>query len=198
MLLRLLTLLAHMRNISRLVRFVIFGLAFVAAAPVFSQSAQVKRFVIYDGRQYRPDQYEAAVKSPIPVVPPQRTQSGAFLIPRAADGHFYVYGTVNGFPVVFMIDTGATETSIPVRVAKNAGIRAGLEVVIETASGKSTAGQSTGNALSVGPFLVQNTSVLISSSLDRPLLGMNAMSRFVITYADGAMLLSENPKGGGR
>ena len=51
-------------------------------------------------------------------------------MPRSADGHYYVPGAVNGFSVVFLIDTGATVSSLPDQFARNAGIRVGEETTL--------------------------------------------------------------------
>ena len=44
-------------------------------------------------------------------------------IPMALDGHFWVEGTVNGQKVRFLIDSGATMTTIDRETARRAGVQ---------------------------------------------------------------------------
>lgn len=147
------------------------------------------QFLIYDGQQYQSKDLPLASNSPVPVREAQRQRDGSYAIPRANDGHFYVQGSVNGFPVLFMIDTGAKFTSIPDRLAANAGIRAGRVSDFTTAAGKTQGALATGNTVRVGPFSVPNSTVAIMPRLDAPLLGVDVLNRFQITTVNGYMLL---------
>jgi len=40
------------------------------------------------------------------------SSNGDLVIPRARDGHFYAQGTVNGQPVNFLVDTGASLVTV--------------------------------------------------------------------------------------
>lgn len=44
-------------------------------------------------------------------------QAGQLRIPQAVDGHFYIEATINGRPVRFLVDSGATMTTIGRRTA---------------------------------------------------------------------------------
>ncbi len=60
------------------------------------------------------------------------------VIQRAPNGHFYVDGTVNGQPVRFLVDTGATVVALTTEDATRAGLQvspAEFERVAEGASG---------------------------------------------------------------
>lgn len=50
------------------------------------------------------------------------TTTGAIAVPRAADGLFYVHGTVNGVVVRFLVDTGATSIVLTADDAARAGL----------------------------------------------------------------------------
>lgn len=154
-----------------------------------SATAESRRYLIYDGNQYETNKLAAAVRTPAAATPPKYLPSGEYWIPRSSDGHYYVQGFVNGHPVVFLIDTGATITAIPQKIARNAGIRVALEVGVETASGKNKAGLSEGNQLFIGAFTVNDAKVMIQEGLTTPLLGMDVLSRFTIAHNAGAMLL---------
>ena len=49
---------------------------------------------------------------------------GELVIPRSPDGHFYVKGEINGEPLRFMVDTGASMVVVSDAFAERAGRRA--------------------------------------------------------------------------
>lgn len=159
----------------------------MAAGPAIGDGTY-RRFIIYDKQEYKPEQYELATRSPVAREAPTILKNGAYWVPRSMDGHFYVPGSVNGFPVVFMIDTGASQSSIPAWMARNAGIRAGREVQVNTAGGRVSAGESQGNNVHVGPFSLSNVTIIVAPSLEQPLLGMGVLGQFTMT-TDGAAML---------
>lgn len=63
------------------------------------------------------------------------TANGALVIPRHADGHFRVAGTINGEPVMFLIDTGASLIAVTDALAKRAGLAGGERATFQTANG---------------------------------------------------------------
>lgn len=60
---------------------------------------------------------------------------GALVIPRHADGHFRVAGAVNGEPVIFLVDTGASLVSVSDALARRAGLAGGEPATFHTANG---------------------------------------------------------------
>ena len=50
------------------------------------------------------------------------TSDGGLQLQRHRDGHFYVDGSINGQPVRFMVDTGATSISVTDALAQRAGL----------------------------------------------------------------------------
>jgi aspartyl protease family protein len=67
-------------------------------------------------------------------------------------GHYVATGSINGQPVEFMLDTGATDVSIPVTVANKLGLKRGRSVVYQTANGKITAWQTSAAEIQLGPL----------------------------------------------
>ncbi|MEP2717499.1 TIGR02281 family clan AA aspartic protease, partial [Pseudophaeobacter sp.] len=47
---------------------------------------------------------------------------GRVVVPRSADGHYYLTLAVNGAPVDFLVDTGASEVVLTAEDARRAGI----------------------------------------------------------------------------
>lgn len=118
--------------------------------------------------------------------------NGDLTIPRARDGHFYASGTVNGHPVRFLVDTGATTVVVSEAVAQAAGLNGGQPTVFRTANGD-LAGRVVGNVqVGVGPVEVDGLRVgvgLVGGDSDKALLGQNFLSRFNITLSGHEMVL---------
>lgn len=102
---------------------------------------------------------------------------GTLRVPRDDGGHFSVTATVNGREVRFMIDSGATTTSMSVAAARSAGVdvsEAGFPVIVETANGTAEMRRARLARLTIGPVKRLNFPVLVSETLgDTNLLGMN-------------------------
>ncbi len=114
---------------------------------------------------------------------------GGLLITRAADGHYYLDGTIEGLPVRFMIDTGATGVAIPAELARRLGYYSGPEVVSNTANGRATGYAIRARRLGFGPFFADDVKVIALSELDRPLLGMSLLQSLDIRQTDAGLEL---------
>ena len=66
---------------------------------------------------------------------PYATEGGALVVPRGADGHFRLPGSVNGHAVEFLVDTGASLVTVSDAFARRAGLGAGQSVTFQTANG---------------------------------------------------------------
>jgi aspartyl protease family protein len=100
-------------------------------------------------------------------------------IRKAFDGHFWVTARVNGAKVRFLIDSGATTTSISVQTARRAHIDAetGFPVLVQTANGMVTAQRGRAEKLVVGTIERRNMAVEISQAFGpMDVLGMNFLS----------------------
>ncbi len=149
-------------------------------------------YVVLDGKKYQGDELKWAASHPAQSTAPYLDKGSWFVVPRAADTHFYVQCLLNGFPVTFLIDTGATKTAIGVRVAKNAGIRAGESVQMGTANGVGQAMETFGNQMQVGAFTLGDVPVVVSlnqANGDLALLGMDVLKRFRIFQGRDALQL---------
>ena len=67
-------------------------------------------------------------------------------------GHYVASGTINGQPVEFMLDTGATDVSIPAAVADSIGLERGRRAYYQTANGMIAAWQTTLDEIQLGPL----------------------------------------------
>ncbi len=95
-------------------------------------------------------------------------------------GHFSAAGSINGYPLNFLVDTGATSISISAAEAKRMGIdyRAGQAGAVSTAAGVIPAWRVTFNTVKLGGItLNQVEGLVVESGLSVPLLGMSFLNR---------------------
>ena len=107
---------------------------------------------------------------------------------RAEDGLFYVTARVNGVPVKFLIDTGATMVVLTPADAKRIGIAPDAAAVtqeMETAAGSSAVRSLTlGEVEVAGRNVADVQAAILQRGLGVSLLGQNLLSRL------GAITLS--------
>jgi aspartyl protease family protein len=95
-------------------------------------------------------------------------------VPVAEDGHFYVDAKLNGHDVRFMVDSGASVTTISRSVAERSGIDIGTRrAVVNTANGPMPVMQSYAAALEVGSISRRDFRIDVSGQEGLNLLGMN-------------------------
>lgn len=118
---------------------------------------------------------EAAGFSPGPPTP------GSGAVPKAADGHFWADAEVNGKPVRFLVDTGATAVALTPQDAERLGFKPSelkYGHAITTAAGGAHAAAVTLTAVSVNGAKVENVKALVvAEGLDVSLLGMSYLGR---------------------
>src|SRR5512142_2318991 len=110
-------------------------------------------------------------------------------VPRNANGHFYLPGTVADVPVTFMVDTGASVTSISSDIASQAGIHNCKEVQFQTANGQATGCLALVPRMTLGNFVLENITVAVMPNLETNLLGSNVLRNFQISQSDSSMLI---------
>lgn len=150
--------------------------------------AQQRKYMILDGQRYQADQIDEAVQSPYQAAE-ARCNAQECQLPRSPDGHFYIAGTVNGFPVVWMVDTGASHSAIPMNVARNAGIRVGVAVQMETAGGRAQGALSYGNVIGIGAMRIDGVQVSMSPKLGVALLGASALQRMYVSQSGDVLVI---------
>jgi aspartyl protease family protein len=95
---------------------------------------------------------------------------------EAAGGHFHVIGTVNGAPVRFLIDTGASDIVLSPADARRAGIDPrdlSFTRLYQTANGVGRGAPITLRTLAIGPIELANVSVSVNEAdMGSSLLGM--------------------------
>lgn len=118
--------------------------------------------------------------------------AGELHLPRHRDGHFYAAGSINGVPVVFLVDTGASIVSVSDAVADAAGLQGGRPTVFQTANGPRTGHVATVGNLQLGGFSLRDIRVgtgLNAGSSNKALLGQNVLAHFNVSIEGGTMVL---------
>ena len=103
------------------------------------------------------------------------------MVPTNDRGNLVADGEVNGMPVRFAVDTGATFITLPAREASRLGLdyHNGQKLVMETANGNVFAYRLKLDTVRLGGVAVQNVDAVImeGNSLPIALLGMSFLNR---------------------
>jgi len=105
-------------------------------------------------------------------------QSGEELrVPMADDGHFWVEASVNGHPVPFLVDSGASVTTISRETADAAGVETGMRVaLVDTANGTVEMRPAQADMFTVGQIQRSDFAVQVNDHDEGNVLGMNFLS----------------------
>lgn len=112
-------------------------------------------------------------------------------IPMAIDGHFWVDGRVNGETVKFLVDSGATMTTIDRRTAEKAGVRidrAGGQLV-RTGNGFIRVSSGRADELRIGTIERSDFALHVTESENLNVLGMNFLSTLQRWGVEGRWLV---------
>ncbi|MCK4674645.1 MAG: retroviral-like aspartic protease family protein, partial [Gammaproteobacteria bacterium] len=104
------------------------------------------------------------------------------VLQRNAYGHYVASGTINGYEVIFLLDTGATDVAIPEPLANKIGLLKGREFFVKTANGNTKAYRSQLNSVAIGDIKRYdlNATILTNMTGDEVLLGMSFLKHFEI------------------
>lgn len=113
-------------------------------------------------------------------------------IRQSADGHFWVDAQLNGRQVRFLIDSGATTTSLSTATARRAGVEAagGLPAIVQTANGTVSVQRGRADRLVVGSIVREDLAVHVSEAFgEMNVLGMNFLSSLSGWGVEGRSLI---------
>ena len=99
-------------------------------------------------------------------------------IPMAIDGHFWVNARVNGQAVKFLVDSGATMTTIGRDVAARTGVQVNptADQVVRTGNGMIRVSSGRARSLEVGTIERRDIAMHVADHEDLNVLGMNFLS----------------------
>jgi aspartyl protease family protein len=120
--------------------------------------------------------------------------SGAIELPRAPDGHYYLTLEINGKPLEFLVDTGATNIVLSHRDAERLGLDLTDLVYLgsaQTANGLVRTARLTLTDVRLGPIRDEAlTAFVTDGDMEESLLGMDYLGRFRIEIAADRMILT--------
>lgn len=105
------------------------------------------------------------------------------VLTRNRYGQYITDGKINGQKVVFMIDTGASDISIPIAVANRLNLKKGREVTYETANGNTIAYQTLLENVSIAGINKTKVRASINPNVqyEEILLGMSFLKNLEFT-----------------
>lgn len=134
-------------------------------------------------RQYNPNQ-SVHVRS---------SEGGHYevVLKRNKYGHYVTSGEVNGIPVEFLVDTGATDVAVPEQLADRLGLQRGQAKKYRTANGIVTGYRTRIDTLSIGPLQLENVAASISPGMGDMdiLLGMSVLKNVEFTQRGDELVL---------
>ena len=112
-------------------------------------------------------------------------------IPMAIDGHFWVNATLNGRDVKFLVDSGATTTTIDRTTAKAAGVEISSrrDQYVRTGNGIVRVASGQADELTIGGITRDDVALQIADNDDLNVLGMNYLSSLSRWSVEGRWLV---------
>ena len=112
-------------------------------------------------------------------------------IPMAIDGHFWVTAKLNGRDVKFLVDSGATTTTVDRDTAMAAGIQISSrrDQLVRTGNGIIRVAGGRAGELTIGGIVRRNVAVEIADNDDLNVLGMNYLSSLSRWGVEGRWLV---------
>lgn len=136
-------------------------------------------------RQYNPNQQLVS----------QRTEQGDIevVLERNKYGHYVSNGTINSQSVVFMLDTGATDISVPETVAKRLGLKAGIPSTYQTANGNITVYKTILDQVNLGGIQINDVRASINPHMNNEeiLLGMSFLKHLEFAQKGNTLTLRQ-------
>ena len=141
-------------------------------------------FGLWEDRQHNPNRT------------PESVQGDGYVEVRLASsrqGHYLLDGLIDGHKVTFLLDTGATQVAVPVRLAERIGLAPGAPVTLSTANGRVTGQRTQLQDLRLGDIRLIQVPAIIVPDMDgnEVLLGMSALKQLEFTQRDGTLVLRQ-------
>ncbi|MFD0979776.1 MULTISPECIES: retropepsin-like aspartic protease family protein [Tropicimonas] len=123
------------------------------------------------------------------------SEQGRVEVPMGNDGHFHMVLQVNGTPVQFVVDTGATDIVLSQKDAERVGIETDSLPYLgtaNTANGRVQTARVRLEEVALGDIRDTNVAAVVNGGeMQGSLLGMAYLNRFAeVTFGGGKMILT--------
>lgn len=107
-------------------------------------------------------------------------------------GHYVASGRINGQPVDFLVDTGASDVNIPASVAGRLGLQRGAPFYARTANGTITVYRTRLDSVQLGEIRLEDLNGSINPNMegDSILLGMEFLKRLDFSQSGRELTLT--------
>lgn len=115
------------------------------------------------------------------------------VLQRNKYGHYVATGAINGQPVVFLVDTGASDIAIPEATALKLGLEKGYAFQAQTANGIATAYSTRLDSVSLGEITLTDMkgSILANAGTEEILLGMTFLKHLELSQKGNELRLMQ-------
>lgn len=116
---------------------------------------------------------------------------------RNRQGHYLANGMINGQPVTFLLDTGATFVAVPASLAEDLQLQRGRPMMVNTANGLTESWSTRIDTLQLGDIRLHDVSAGIVPGIlgEEVLLGMSALKQLDFTQRGNELILRQTPGG---
>lgn len=113
------------------------------------------------------------------------------VLERNRAGHYVAAGRINGHPVTFLLDTGATDVAVPEAVARRIGLERGRPRLSRTAAGDVTTWTTLLRSVDLGGIELHAIPAVILPDLagEQVLLGMSYLKRLELVQRGNTLTL---------
>ena len=114
---------------------------------------------------------------------------------RNRQGHYVASGSIDGFPVELIVDTGASSVSIPGAVARSLGLRQGAPQTAVTASGVVQTYATRLDTVTLGDIVLHDVAATINPYMPGTdvLLGMSFLKQVELAQRGNTLTLRQYP-----
>ena len=127
---------------------------------------------------------------------PVISENGAvreIILKRNRYGHYVATGRINNTPVTFLLDTGASDISIPGKLARKLNLKKGPQQYYKTANGTVVGYLTRLDTVSLGTITLRNVRASINPSMKGSdvLLGMSFLRKIEFTQRGDTLILRQ-------